>query len=72
MPVVTNATENKVLEWKKTPLLGKIYKRCKKSDSQMLGTNTSKFASAKSLPTNFYFRGSNWKTELETDNLEEE
>lgn len=70
MPVVTNATENKILEQKKT-LLGKIYKRCKKSDSQMLATNASQFASAKSLPTNFYFRGSNWKIELETDNLEE-
>lgn len=38
----------------------------------MLGTNTSQFASANSLPTNFYFGGSNWKTELETDKLEEE
>lgn len=38
----------------------------------MLGMNTSQFASAETLAPYLYFRGSNWKTKLETDNLEEE
>lgn len=50
--------------------LGKIHRRGKKPDSQMLGTSKSQFASAETLVPYLYFREPNWKTKLETDNLE--
>lgn len=54
MPDVTNTTENKVLDENNNISFGKIYRRCKETDSQMLRTNTSLFASAKSLATYLY------------------